>query len=78
MINDALDAITGVVECKPAQQAMVREELAVQEHESRQCAVAGRREEENDQLQARRELWGVVERKSAQQAAATEELAVQE
>ncbi len=30
----------GVVECKSAQQALVREETAVQERESSQCAVA--------------------------------------
>ncbi len=39
----------GVVECKSAQLAVAREELVVQEHKSRQCAEARRREEENDQ-----------------------------
>ncbi len=35
-----------MVECKSAQQAAAREEPAVRECKSRQCAVARRREEE--------------------------------
>ncbi len=67
-----------VVERMSAQQAVAREELAVQECKSRQCALAGRREEENDQWRARRETPGVIECKSAQQAAAREEPGFQE